>query len=89
MDAAHRAPGWKPIAVAAAAATLDSDPIRKIPREKFRTKINAPRARENQCINSICPHLGKYIYYDQKNAAKIGKWSGKTKIAIISSKKSV
>ena len=29
------------------AATLDSDPLRKIPREKFRTKINTPRAREN------------------------------------------
>ena len=56
----------KPTAVAAAAATFDCDPIRKIPREKFRTKINAPRARENQCINSICPHLGKYMYYDQK-----------------------
>ena len=29
------------------AATLDSDSLRKIPREKFRTKINTPRAREN------------------------------------------
>ena len=33
--------------LAAAAATLDSDSLRKIPREKFRTKINTPRAREN------------------------------------------
>ena len=33
--------------LAAAAATLDSDFLRKIPREKFRTKINTPRAREN------------------------------------------
>ena len=30
---------------AAAAATLDSDSLRKIPREKFRTEINTPRAR--------------------------------------------
>jgi hypothetical protein len=28
-------------------ATLDRDFPRKIPREKFRTKINTPRAREN------------------------------------------
>jgi hypothetical protein len=34
-------------ALAKAAATLDSDPLRKIPREKFRTKINATRARAN------------------------------------------
>jgi hypothetical protein len=27
--------------------TLDSDSPRKIPREKFPTKINTPRAREN------------------------------------------
>ena len=27
--------------------TLDSDSRRKIPREKFHTKINTPRAREN------------------------------------------
>ena len=27
--------------------TLDSDSLRRIPREKFRTKINIPRAREN------------------------------------------
>ena len=33
--------------LAAAAATLDNDFLRKIPREKFRTKINTPRAREN------------------------------------------
>jgi hypothetical protein len=32
---------------AAAAATLDSDFQRKIPREKFRAKINTPRARKN------------------------------------------
>jgi hypothetical protein len=31
--------------LAAAVATLDSDSLRKIPREKFRTKINKPRAR--------------------------------------------
>jgi hypothetical protein len=28
-------------------ATLDNNFLRKIPREKFRTKINTPRAREN------------------------------------------
>jgi hypothetical protein len=33
--------------IAAAAATLDSDSLRKIPREKLRTKINTPRARAN------------------------------------------
>jgi len=33
------------VAAAAAAATLDSDSLRKIPREKFRTEINTPRAR--------------------------------------------
>ena len=32
---------------AAAAATLGSGFLRKIPREKFRTKVNTPRAREN------------------------------------------
>jgi hypothetical protein len=35
-------------------------------------------------INSIWSHLEKY--HDQENAAKIGKWSGQTKTAIISSK---
>ena len=34
------------VAAAAAAATLDSNSQRKIPREKFRTKINTPRARK-------------------------------------------
>jgi hypothetical protein len=33
--------------VSKTAATLDSDFLRKIPREKFRTEINTPRAREN------------------------------------------
>jgi hypothetical protein len=33
--------------LATAAATLDSDFPRKIPREKFRTKIYTPRSREN------------------------------------------
>jgi hypothetical protein len=33
--------------LAATAATLDSDSRRKIPREKFRTKINTPRARDS------------------------------------------
>ena len=33
--------------LAAAAATLDSVFLRKIPREKFRTKINKPRARDS------------------------------------------
>ena len=28
-------------------ATVDSDSLRKISREKFHTKINTPRAREN------------------------------------------
>jgi hypothetical protein len=36
-------------------------------------------------INSIWSHLEKY--HDWENAVKIGKWSGKTKIAIILSKK--
>ena len=33
--------------LAATAATLDSDFLRKILHEKFRTKINTPCAREN------------------------------------------
>jgi hypothetical protein len=36
--------------MAAAAATLDSDSLRKIPREKFRTKINKPRARDSYSV---------------------------------------
>jgi hypothetical protein len=35
-------------------------------------------------VNSIWSHLEKY--YEWENAVKIGKWCGKTKIAIISSK---
>jgi hypothetical protein len=65
---------WDPLETEAQAVktstTLDSDSQRKIPREKFRTKINIPRARGNVRQLGVLT-LVQHNSLEQGSAAKI------------------